>query len=400
MAFQNENLSVRVTDAFMQAVIDDDDWTTTWVTDPTKSGPTYKARDLLNAMAEGTWICGDPGIQYEDTIQRWHTCLDSGPINASNPCSEYMFLDDTACNLASLNLMKFRKEDGRFDVTRFKAAVDIFITAQDILVDNASYPTPDIAANSHRYRTLGLGFANLGALLMSEGLGYDSDHGRSLAGAITSIMHLEAFCQSSRIAEAMGTFDGYEENGESMLQVIQQHADAVAAIGEGCPTELLHAAEDLGDQVVRMCREHGFRNAQVTVLAPTGTIGFLMDCDTTGIEPDIALVKYKQLAGGGMLKIVNQTVPMALTGLGYGNDQITRILEYIEENDTIEGAPDLEEAHLSIFDCAFKPRNGSRSLPYQAHLKMMAAAQPFLSGAISKTVNMPTEASVGEIAQT
>ena len=400
VAFQNENLSVRVTDAFMQAVIDDGDWTTTWVTDPSKSGPTYKARDLLNGMAEGTWICGDPGIQYEDTIQRWHTCPESGPINASNPCSEYMFLDDTACNLASLNLMKFREEDGSFNISRFKSAVDVFITAQDILVDNASYPTPEIAANSHRYRTLGLGFANLGALLMSNGYGYDSDHGRSLAGAITSVMHLEAFSQSSRIAEAKGTFDGYDDNAEAMLQVIQQHVDAVAGIGDGCPADLLQAAEDLGDHLVRQGSEHGFRNAQVTVLAPTGTIGFLMDCDTTGIEPDIALVKYKQLAGGGMLKIVNQTVPMALEVLGYTPSQITAILEYIEENDTVEGAPELADEHLSIFDCAFKPRNGTRSLHYQAHLRMMAAAQPFLSGAISKTVNMPTEATVEEIAQT
>lgn len=400
VAFQNENLSVRVTDAFMQAVIDDGDWTTTWVTDPSKSGPTYKARDLLNGMAEGTWICGDPGIQYEDTIQRWHTCPKTGPINASNPCSEYMFLDDTACNLASLNLMKFRKADGTFDIPRFKAAVDVFITAQDILVDNASYPTPEIAANSHRYRTLGLGYANLGALLMSNGYGYDSDPGRSLAGAITAVMHLEAFCQSSRIAEAKGTFDGYEENAESMLRVIQQHVDAVAGIGEGCPSDLLQAAEDLGDHAVRQGAEHGFRNAQVTVLAPTGTIGFLMDCDTTGIEPDIALVKYKQLAGGGMLKLVNQTVPMALDVMGYTGEQISRILEYIEENDTVEGAPELNEEHLPVFDCAFKPRNGTRSLHYQAHLRMMAAAQPFLSGAISKTVNMPTEATVEEIAQT
>jgi ribonucleoside-diphosphate reductase alpha chain len=400
VAFQNENLSVRVTDAFMQAVIDDEDWTTTWVTDPSKSGPTYKARDLLNGMAEGTWICGDPGIQYEDTIQRWHTCPKTGPINASNPCSEYMFLDDTACNLASLNLMKFRKASGDFDIDRFKAAVDVFITAQDILVDNASYPTPEIAANSHRYRTLGLGYANLGALLMSNGYGYDSDPGRSLAGAITAVMHLEAFCQSSRIAEAKGTFDGYEENAESMLQVIQQHVDAVAGIGEGCPSDLLQAAEDLGDHVVRQGAEHGFRNAQVTVLAPTGTIGFLMDCDTTGIEPDIALVKYKQLAGGGMLKLVNQTVPMALDVMGYTGEQISRILEYIEEQDTVEGAPELSEEHLPVFDCAFKPRNGTRSLHYQAHLRMMAAAQPFLSGAISKTVNMPTEATVEEIAKT
>jgi ribonucleoside-diphosphate reductase alpha chain len=400
VCFQNENLSIRVTDAFMQAVIDDKEWTTTWVTDPTKSGPSYPARDLLNAMAEGTWICGDPGVQYEDTIQRWHTCAGSGPINASNPCSEYMFLDDTACNLASLNLMKFLDADGKFDVDRFKAAVDIFITAQDILVDNASYPTAEIAANSHRYRTLGLGYANLGALLMGKGHSYDSDEGRSMAGAITAVMHLEAFCQSARISEALGSFDGFDENRKVMLNVIQQHADAIAGIGDGCPPHLLEAAEDLGDMVLKLGRDHGYRNAQVTVLAPTGTIGFLMDCDTTGIEPDIALVKYKTLAGGGMLKIVNQTVPMALKQLAYSIDETTDIISFIDANDTIEGAPHLAEADLKVFDCAFKPRNGSRSLSYQSHLRMMAAAQPFLSGAISKTVNMPKTATVEEIAQT
>lgn len=400
VCFQNENLSIRVTDAFMQAAIDDKDWTTTWVTDPSKSGPTYKARDLLNAMAEGTWICGDPGIQYEDTIQRGHTCSASGPINASNPCSEYMFLDDTACNLASLNLMKFLDEDGSFNVGRFKAAVDLFITAQDILVDNASYPTEEIAANSHRYRTLGLGYANLGALLMGKGHSYDSDQGRSMAGAITAVMHLEAFCQSSRIAEVKGCFDGYAENREGMLDVIQQHVDAIAGIGEGCPEPLLEAADDLGDQVLELGRVSGYRNAQVTVLAPTGTIGFLMDCDTTGIEPDIALVKYKMLAGGGMLKIVNQTVPMALKELGYSSGETDDILSFIDENDTIEGAPHLAEEHLKVFDCAFEARNGKRSLPYPSHLRMMAAAQPFLSGAISKTVNMPKTATVEEIAQT
>ena len=399
--FQNENLSVRVTDAFMQAVIDDADWETTWVTDPSQKGPVYKARDLLNGIAEGTWVCGDPGVQYEDTIQRWHTCAASGPINASNPCSEYMFLDDTACNLASLNLMKFvRPEDGVFDVERFKAAVDIFITAQEILVDNASYPTEQIAHNSHLYRTLGLGYANLGALLMGRGLGYDSDEGRSLAGAITAIMHLEAFCQSARLAAIRGTFEPYPENRDCMLGVIQQHVDAIAGISEGCPKELVTAAEGLGEEVLKLGREHGFRNAQVTVLAPTGTIGFLMDCDTTGIEPDIALVKYKMLAGGGMLKIVNQTVPMALKLMGYDAEQVREILKYIDENDTIEGAPGLRDEHLSVFDCAFKPRNGTRSLSYQSHLRMMAAAQPFLSGAISKTVNMPKTATVEEIAET
>jgi len=400
VAFQNENLSVRVTDAFMQAVLEDGEWVTTWVTDPSKKGPVFKARDLLNGIAEGTWVCGDPGVQYEDTIQRWHTCKDSGPINASNPCSEYMFLDNTACNLASLNLMKFMNEDGTLDLKRFKSAVDVFITAQDIVVDNASYPTEEIAYNSHLYRTLGLGYANLGSLLMARGLSYDSDDGRSLAGALTAVMHLEAYCQSARIAEVKGTFDPYEENAESMLDVVQHHVDAIAGIGEGCPEYLVKEAESLGDAVLELGRAHGFRNAQVTVLAPTGTIGFLMDCDTTGIEPDIALVKYKVLAGGGMLKLVNRTVPMALKQLGYGEEQIQSIVKYIDEQDTIEGAPGLEEKHLPVFDCAFKPRNGTRSLGYQAHLRMMAAAQPFLSGAISKTVNMPKTATVDEIAQT
>jgi len=400
VAFQNENLSVRLTDDFMRAAMRDEDWTTTWVTDPTKKGPTYKAREILNGIAEGTWICGDPGVQYEDTIQRWHTCAASGLINASNPCSEYMFLDDTACNLASLNLMKFVRADGGFDVPRFQAAVDIFITAQDIIVDRASYPTRQIAYNSHLYRTLGLGYANLGALLMGQGLSYDSDEGRSLAGAITAVMHLEAYKQSARLAAVKGTFDPFEKNKDCMLRVIQQHVDAVEGIGSTCPAPLREAAETLGQQALAMGREHGYRNAQVTVLAPTGTIGFLMDCDTTGIEPDIALVKYKLLAGGGMLKIVNQTVPMALKHLGYTQEVISEILAYIEENDTIEGAPALKDEHLSVFDCAFKARNGTRSLHYQAHLRMMAAAQPFLSGAISKTVNMPKTATVDEIAET
>ncbi len=400
VAFQNENLSVRVTDEFMQAAQEDTDWTTRWVTDPAKAGPTYKARDVLNAMAKGTWICGDPGVQYEDTIQRWHTCPESGPINASNPCSEYMFLDDTACNLASLNLMKFVLSDGSFATDRFRSAVDIFITAQEIIVDRASYPTEQIAFNSHLYRTLGLGYANLGALLMAEGLSYDSDEGRSLAGAITAIMHLEAYCQSARLAKVKGPFEPYAANHKSMLRVIQQHVDAVQGIGQGCPAVLRGVAESLGEDVLALGRSYGYRNAQVTVLAPTGTIGFLMDCDTTGIEPDIALVKYKLLAGGGMLKLVNQTVPMALKHLGHSKESISEIIEYISETDTIEGAPGLKDDHLSVFDCAFKPRNGTRSLHYQAHLRMMAAAQPFLSGAISKTVNMPKNATVEEIAET
>ena len=401
VAFQNENLTVRVTDEFMQAAIEDRDWTTRWVTDPSKAGPVYKARDLLKWMAEGTWVCGDPGIQYEDTIQRWHTCKADGDINSSNPCSEYMFLDDTACNLASLNLMKFMRKDGIFDIARFKSAVEIFITAQEIVVDNASYPTQDIARNSHIYRTLGLGYANLGSLLMSEGLPYDSDEGRALAGAITGIMHCHAYSQSARLAERMGTFEGYAKNRDAMLKVIELHRDATRTkIGATCPGYLREAAQQCADEALDLGRRFGYRNAQVTVLAPTGTIGFMMDCDTTGVEPDIALVKYKLLAGGGMLKIVNQTVREALEKLGYDRKMIDGVIQHIDEKDTIEGAPGLREEHLAVFDCAFKPRNGQRYIAYPAHIKMMAAVQPFLSGAISKTVNMPNEATVEEIGQT
>lgn len=400
VCFQNENLSVRVTDEFMRAVLEDREWTTHWVTDPSKPGPTYKARELLLGIAEGTWICGDPGVQYEDTIQRWHTCKNSGPINSSNPCSEYMFLDDSACNLASLNLMKFLREDGVFDVERFKAAVRIFITAQEIIVDNASYPTAKIARNSHLYRPLGLGYANLGSLLMALGLPYDSDEGRALAGAITAIMHLEAYAQSARLAERLGPFAEFARNREPMLEVIGMHRDAVRAIHASCPDYLREAAQRCGDEALELGRRHGYRNSQVTVLAPTGTIGFMMDCDTTGVEPDIALVKYKLLAGGGVLKIVNRTVPMALRRLGYTETQIADIVRYIDENDTIEGAPHLQERHLPVFDCAFKPAKGKRSIHYMAHLKMMAAVQPFLSGAISKTVNMPQESTVEDIFNT
>ncbi len=397
VSFQNENLSVRVTDEFMRAVLDDKDWATHWVTNPSKPGPTYKARELMRGIAEGTWICGDPGVQYEDTIQRWHTCKNTAPINSSNPCSEYMFLDNSACNLASLNLMKFVRPDGVFDVERFKAAVEIFITAQEILVDNASYPTETIGLNSHLYRPLGLGFANLGSLSMSMGLPYDSDEGRGLAGAITAIMHLHAYTQSARIAEKIGAFEGFAKNREPMLQVMEMHRDAVKRIHPSCPDYLRNAAQRCGDEAVELGRRFGYRNSQVTVLAPTGTIAFMMDCDTTGVEPDIALVKYKLLAGGGMLKIVNRTVPMALKKLGYTDSQIADIVKYIDQNDMIEGAPHLQEKHLAVFDCAFKPAKGRRSIQYMAHLKMMAAAQPFLSGAISKTVNMPQESTVKEI---
>ena len=400
ICFQNENLSVRLTDAFLKAVEEDKEWTTHWVTDPKKAGPVYKARDIMRWIADGTWICGDPGVQFEDTIQRWHTCKNTAPINSSNPCSEYMFVDNSACNLASLNLLKFLREDGVFDVKRFQSAVEIFITAQEIIVDNASYPTEQIAYNSHLFRPLGLGYANLGALLMAQGLPYDSDEGRGLAGAITAVMHLHAYTQSARIAQIMDTFDEYKLNQEPMLNVIQMHRDAVKTIHSSCPANLREAAQRCGEAALDLGKRFGFRNAQVTVLAPTGTIGFMMDCDTTGVEPDIAIVKYKLLAGGGMLKIVNKTVPMALKRMHYTEEQISDIIEYIDQNDTVEGPSGLNEDHLKVFDCAFKPRNGKRYIPYIAHLKMMSAVQPFLSGAISKTVNMPNEASVEEIMQT
>jgi ribonucleoside-diphosphate reductase alpha chain len=395
--FQNENLSVRVTDEFMDCSLQNRDWTTHWVTQPDTPGPMYPARELLRGIAEGTWICGDPGIQYEDTIQKWHTCKTSGPINCSNPCSEYMFLDNSACNLASLNLTKFMRDDATFDIGRFRAAVEIFITAQDILVDNASYPTETIAENSHLFRPLGLGYANLGGLLMSLGLPYDSDEGRSIAGALTAVMHCHAYRQSARLAKAMGPFDCFETNRETMREVLCLHRDAVSEIHESCPAYLREAAEEAGRLAVEEGAQSGYRNSQVTVLAPTGTIGFMMDCDTTGVEPDIALVKYKLLAGGGTLKIVNQTVPVALHRLGYEPRNIESILEHIDEHDTIEGAPGLASNHLAVFDCAFEPQRGSRSIAPMAHLKIMSAVQPFLSGAISKTVNMSEQATVQDI---
>jgi ribonucleoside-diphosphate reductase alpha chain len=395
--FQNANLSVRLTDEFMAAADRDDTWTTRWVTDPSKAGPSYKAREVMNRMAECAWQCGDPGVQYDTTINRWHTCPNSGRINASNPCSEYMFLDDTACNLASINLMKFRKPDGHFDVERFAAACRVFFVAQEILVDHASYPTPRIARNSHLYRPLGLGYSNLGSLLMADGLAYDSDAGRGLCGALTAVLHGAANRTSAELAAAVGPFEGFAANREPMLSVMQMHRDAVETIDPSCPKYLHDAARKIWDDVLAGGRQHGYRNAQATVLAPTGTISFLMDCDTTGIEPDIALVKYKQLAGGGMLKIVNQTVPLALRTLGYDEPAIEGILAAIDKNDTIEGAPGLKGQHLAVFDCAFKPRLGQRSIAWEAHVKMMAAAQPFISGAISKTVNMPRETTPADI---
>jgi ribonucleoside-diphosphate reductase alpha chain len=398
--FQNSNNSVRVTDEFMEAVEKDGEWTTTAVVSG-KPMDTFKARALLNKMAEAAWVCGDPGIQYHDNINRWHTSANTAPINASNPCSEYMYLDDSACNLASLNLMKFVKDDGEFDIEAYKHAVRIVLTAQEILVDNASYPTPLIEKNSHAFRPLGLGYANLGALLMNRGLAYDSDEGRSYAAAITAIMQGEAELQSARISRDQGgPFTGYAVNKEPYLRVQNQHRDAAYQLDRrAIPTDLLDAALTTWDEVIALGSEHGFRNGQVSVLAPTGTIAFLMDCDTTGVEPDIALVKYKRLVGGGYLKIVNQTVPHALRELGYDATQTEEIVAYIDEHETIEGAPHLKDEHLSVFDCAFKPANGNRSIHYNGHLKMMAAVQPFLSGAISKTVNMPEASTAAEIAQ-
>ena len=395
--FQNSNLSVRVTDEFMQAVEKDDKWVTHAVTTGRKMGE-HSARELMQLIAEGTRICGDPGVQYHSTINRWHTCPNSGPINASNPCSEYMFVDDSACNLASLNLMKFRKEDGSFDVQALKKAVRIFIIAQEILVDNGSYPDKAITINSHRFRALGLGYANLGSLIMSLALPYDSDQARTLASAISAIMTGTAYAASAEIAQLKGPFEEFEKNKDPMLKVINMHRQHACGLPEShCPDYLRNAAKDAWDEAVDTGTKAGFRNAQTTVLAPTGTIGFMMDCDTTGVEPDIALVKYKLLAGGGMLKLVNKTVPMALERLGYTPEDIKTTCDSIDEHETIEGAPKLYSDHLAIFDCAFKPKNGRRFIHYMAHLKMMAAVQPFISGAISKTINMPKESTTEEI---
>jgi len=337
-------------------------------------------------------------MQYDTTVNRWHTCKNTARINASNPCSEYMFLDDTACNLASLNLMKYVNASGQFDVAAFKHAVDVTITAQEILVDNASYPTPKIAENSHNFRPLGLGYANLGALLMSMALPYDSDEGRDMAGAITALMCGEAYAQSSRIAERMGPFPGYEENREPMLDVIRMHREAMRGIKpEHVQTELFMAAQESWDSALKHGEKYGFKNSQVTVLAPTGTIGFMMDCDTTGIEPDLALVKYKKLVGGGLIKIVNNTVPQALMKLGYAPEQTSDVVSYIDKNGKIEGAPHLKMEDYPVFDCSLAPQGGGRSITWTGHVKMMAAAQPFLSGAISKTINMPEESTVEDI---
>ncbi len=416
--YQNENLSVRAGDEFLEAALSGKEWWTRRVTD---GSPLQKkdAAALLNKIAEGTWICGDPGLQYDGAIQKWHTCKGTQPIDSTNPCSEYVFINNTACNLASLNLMKFKREDGKFDIERFKAAVRIFITAQEIIVDNASYPTPEIAENSHIFRTLGLGFANLGSLIMSYGLPYDSNEGRALTGAVTSIMTGHAYEQSAEIAAVTEPFKGYrdarcshvskpvaKDNVESMLDVIKLHRDAIEEIHPSSEFAYLKdEARHCWNRALARGQQAGYRNAQVTVLAPTGTIAFLMDCDTTGVEPDIALVKYKLLAGGGMLKIVNRGVGDALRRLGYSESELAAIVAHVEKFDTIEDVQEngavissgLKTEHLPIFDCAFKAYRGKRSISYMAHLKMMAAAQPFISGAISKTVNLPHDCTVEDI---
>ena len=423
--FQNANNSVRVTDEFMQAVERD----STFSTRAVKSGlpiKEYRARDLMNQLAEATWQCGDPGMQYDTTINRWHTSKNTARINASNPCSEYMFLDDSACNLASFNLLKFVDARGRFDIPAYRHAIAIVTTAMEIIVDSAGYPTEMIARNSHDYRPLGLGYANLGALLMSFGLPYDSDAGRDFAGTLTAILCGDAYWQSARIAEtcpalgaatpltqqteiAGGACPGFYSNREPFLDVIRMHRAEVNHIGKTRATtkepfkvpqldDLIAASKDAWDGALAHGEKHGYRNSQVTVLAPTGTIGFMMDCDTTGVEPDLALVKYKKLVGGGMIKIVNQTVPSALTKLGYTDPERHAIVSYIDATGTIEGAPALHPEHLPVFDCSFKPAKGTRSIHYMGHIKMMAAAQPFLSGAISKTVNLPQDCTVQDIA--
>ncbi len=398
--FQNANHSVRATDDFMQSVVDDKPWTTKAVVDG-RVIDNYKARDLWKEIAEAAWICGDPGLQFDTTIQEWNVVPNTGRINATNPCSEFVFLDDTACNLLSLNLMKFQAENGSFDVDRFRRAVDICFTGQEILVSNASYPTPAIGKNSEALRPLGLGYANLGALLMSMGLAYDSDEGRRFAGAITAIMTGRAFAQSARMAQVKSPFSEYSKNREPMLRVMEKHRQAAHQLSTSPESAaVVDAARDTWDDAVKLGRLHGYRNAQASVLAPTGTIGLMMDCDTTGIEPDLALVKYKKLVGGGLLKIVNGTVPAALRKLGYDSQQVKEIVEYIDDNDTIEGAPHLLEEHLKVFDCAFKPVKGMRSIAPMGHVRMMAAVQPFISGSMSKTVNLPTEATVEEIQQT
>jgi ribonucleoside-diphosphate reductase alpha chain len=395
--FQNANNSVRVSDEFMKQV----EQSGSWATRERPTGQildTYQARDLMHKISESCHTCGDPGIQFDTTINRWHTCKNSARINASNPCSEYMFLDDSACNLASFNLLKFIDAQGKFDVVSFRKAVDLMISAQEFIIDHSSYPTEKITKNSREYRPLGLGYANLGALLMNNGLAYDSDEGRDFAAAITAVMTGEAYLQSVRIASKLGPFAGYAKNREPFLEVMRMHRSAIQNINpKHVPDDLMQAAQECWDLVVLEGTVHGFRNAQATVLAPTGTIGFMMDCDTTGVEPDLALVKFKKLVGGGMMKIVNNRIPSVLAKLGYTEEEVKTIVRFIDENGTIEGAPSVKQEHLPIFDCAFKPQRGTRSIHYTGHIKMMSTVQPFISGAISKTVNVPESITVEEI---
>jgi len=398
--FQNANNSVRVTDEFMEAVIHNNEWHTRSVMTGEVIGK-YQASDLMKAIAENAHLCGDPGMQFHTTINKWNTCPNTAPINASNPCSEFMFLDDSACNLSSINLMKYLRDGGTFDIESFLHTVKIMFLAQEIIVDNASYPTPEIEKNSRDYRPIGLGYANLGALLMALGYPYSSPEARAMAGAITAIMSGQAYKTSAEIASKKGTFAGFSTNREPMIGVMQQHRKKVDFIEEKLiPEEMCRAAKKVWDEAIALGKEYGYRNAQATVLAPTGTIGFMMDCDTTGIEPDIALIKYKRLVGRGVLKLINNTVPMALKHLGYSPDEIQEIVNYISENETIEGAPNIKESDLPVFDCALKPKNGERSIHYMSHILMLAAVQPFISGAISKTVNMPESATPEDIYET
>jgi ribonucleoside-diphosphate reductase alpha chain len=396
--FQNANHSVRASDDFMRALENNDEWWTIGRVNG-KRVHKYKARKIMDKIAYETWQCGDPGMQFDDTINRWHTCKSTDRIYGSNPCSEYMFLDETACNLASLNLLKFLDEDGTFDADSYRKAVATTFTAMEIVVGYADYPTEAVTKNSHDYRPLGLGYANLGALLMHQGLPYDSEQGRAYAGALTAVMTGEAYAQSARLAAVQGPFAGYGENEQSMLSVIGMHRDAAYDLDESLlPAGLTAAAHETWDQALELGEEHGYRNAQASVLAPTGTISFMMDCDTTGVEPDLALVKHKRLVGGGTLKIINESVPTALRKLGYSPDQVDAIVDYIDEIGTIEGAPELKDEHVAVFDCAFRAPNGERSIHHMGHLRMLAATQPFISGAISKTINMPAESTVHEIA--
>ena len=398
ISFQNANNSIRVSDDFMRVAEKDEDW---WTRSVLSKQPKerYRARDLLKEISEATHQCGDPGMQFDTTINNWNPVKNTARIHASNPCSEYMFLNDSACNLASLNLKKFQTRDGQFDVGSFRRAVETMILSQEILVDNAAYPTETIAYNSHCFRPLGLGFANLGALLMSMGVPYDSDRGRSIAGSITAAMCGQAYLTSARIAESLGPFEGYAKNVEPFLDVIKMHRKAALSLSrDGVQPDLRESAEHVWNEALALGSEHGYRNGQVTVIAPTGTIGFMMDCDTTGVEPELALVKYKKLVGGGLIKIVNNTVSEALQRVGYSSDLVNVIVNHIDSTETIEGAPGLKDEHLPVFDCSFKAQNGERAIHYRGHLRMMAAVQPFISGAISKTINMPEQSTVDDIA--